>query len=192
MTWSGAIITLLGTALTGIVTLLATPVGQKILAKRMPQRMGVALDAGPKLSDLCRKFVNFPGIKKAVIVQTNNGGGIPHPGSILYATITYPEEFRDNLKNQPLDAEHASYVAQAYKDGSCMIQTLDLKDDGLLKALFEAQQIESCEVISMKKYPEKLFTLAIDYTDYELIHNNAYAKEELRKLIQEISIVMNE
>jgi hypothetical protein len=44
----------------------------------------------------------------------------------------------------------------------------------------------------MKKYPEKLFTLAIDYTDYELIHNNAYAKEELRKLIQEISIVMNE
>lgn len=197
---STPVITLLASTLAalvaGVFALLATPVGQKFLTEKVfkhhdPKQMGAALDAGAKLSELCRKFINFPGIKKASIIQTNNGGGIPHPGCVLYATLTYPEEFRDNLRNQPLDAEYSAFVSETYKEGQAMIITSELREGGLLRSQFESHQIHKCELISLKKYTEKYFLLAIDYTDYDLTHSNAYAKEELRKLIHEINNVMN-
>lgn len=194
------VITLLASSLTaiiaGVFALLATPAGQKFLVEKVfkhhdPKQMGEALVAGPMLNELGRKFINFPGIKKAVIVQTNNGGGIPHVGCVIYASINWPEEYRQNLRNQPLDAEYSEFIAKTFKEGSCLIETKNLADHGLLKSQFESQGIGQCELIALKKYTEKFFLLAIDYTDYDLVHSNPYAKEELRKLIQEVYNVMN-
>lgn len=187
---------MLAPIIAGVFALLATPVGQKYLTTKVfkhheHKQMGAALDAGMHLSELCRKFVQFPGIKKAAIIQTNNGGGIPHPGCVLYATITYPEEYRDNLKNQALDAEYSRFVSETFKEGHTIVVTKELGGDGLLKSQFESQHIEMCELIGLKKYTEKYFLLAIDYTNYQLTNSNPYAKEELRKLIQEINNVMH-
>lgn len=194
-----SIATVVGTLLTGIVAgvfgFMNSPAIQnwitKILTKPNPKPMESALTAYSRLNQLCQEFAKLPGIKKGVIVETKNNGGIPRPGCIIYSSINFPEEWRSTWHNQPLDNEYADLLLRIFTEKDVEFFTKDLNSDGILKGLFEAQGIDFCYCTDLKTYTEKYFFLAIDFYDKDLVYENQYVKNQMRLLITEIKSIMH-
>lgn len=195
-----SILTVIGTITTGFIAgvfaFINSPAMQTWittnLLKPKPKPMGSALSAYSRLNALTQEFAKLPGIKKGVIVETKNNGGIPRPGCIIYSSINFPEEWRKTWHNQPLDDEYADLLYELFVDGEISFYTKDLKDNGLLKGLFDAQGIRYCYCIELRKYTEKYFFLAIDFYDEKLVYENQYVKNQFRVLINEIKDIMKQ
>jgi hypothetical protein len=171
-----------------------TDVGQKFIQDRLNLRakksMQNALTSYSKLNELCQSFAQLPGIKKAVIVETKNNGGIPRPGCIIYSSINFPIEWRTTWSNQPLDEEYSNLVARLLMKGYLDFYTTELRPGQLLQGLFKAQGIEFCHCVSLHQYPDKFFFLAIDFYDRSLVYNNEFVHNTMRTKITEVKTLM--
>lgn len=178
-----------------VVALIQTSVGQKLIADRLAKSnkksMQNAVNNYSKLNEACQAFAQLPGVKKAVIVETKNNGGIPRPGCIIYSSINFPTEWRNTWQNQPLDNEYADLVAKLLREGEIEFGMDSLKSDELLKGLFSAQGIDFCHCIALKQYHDKFFFLAIDFYDKALVYDNEYVKNIIRIKIAEIKTLMS-
>lgn len=181
--------------ITGIFGFMNSPAIQayitKLLTKPNPKPMESALSAYSRLNQLCQEFAKLPGIKKGVIVETKNNGGIPRPGCIIYSSINFPEEWRSTWHNQPLDNEYADLLLRIFTEKDVEFYTAELKGDGLLKSLFDAQGISFCYCTDLKTYTEKYFFLAVDFYDKDRLFNDPHAKNQFRIIINEIKTLMN-
>lgn len=183
-----------GAFITGAFAFLNSPALQEFVSKKLnttPKQMGKALEASVKLDQLTQELSTLPGVIKGVIMQTNNGGGIPQPGCIIYSSINYPESKRHELTtNMPVGAEFAEYLSRLYQEGFISFTIADLQENGPLRTLFEEARVSDCEVYSLKKYPERFFFLAIDYHDKSAMDNPAN-KNRLNLLVGKIQSIIN-
>lgn len=180
--------------ISGAAIFLGTPVVQEWLKTRKwfkKSTTAEALSAVNMLESLTNKFDQFPGVKKGVLIQITNGGGKPQPGCVLYMSTNYPEKWRPFIQNMPIDGEYSKFVLDVYEKGHSIIDVESLSGEGQLRELFEAHGVDLCHLFSIKKTPEKFFILAIDYYDYELVQHNAFVKQEIRILVNEISKILN-
>lgn len=137
------IISLVSTFGTIIVALIAmaSPIVQNWVKYEIPKILGNktemknALEKNIKLAEILDSFEALPGVKKAVLMETTNGGGIPRPGKGLYASIVIPVKWRWSWDKQALDAEYQQIVLDIYNNGSKKFDISSLSDDGLLKPL---------------------------------------------------------
>ena len=148
-----------------------------------------ALKGNLRLEELTSEFTKFPGVKKAVIVRTTNGGSIPVVGSSLYSSIAFPHVWAKTWNNQKLDPEYSKLVLDIYMNDYISFSVEDLDKDGLLVGLFESQSVKFCECYSIKKMHDAFYFLAIDYYDTTL--GNVYIENEMRILINEINNIFN-
>ena len=149
----------------------------------------VTLQGNIKLEELTSEFTKFPGVKKAVIVRTTNGGSIPVIGSPLYSSIAFPHVWSKTWNNQKLDPEYSKLVLDLYINDYISFSVDELDADGLLVGLFNSQSVKFCECYSIKKMHDAFFFLAIDYYDTSL--SNVYIENEMRILINEINSIFN-
>jgi hypothetical protein len=195
------VLTLLGTVvaalIAGVISLLeknkdAQGWVSKILVskdKKDSDPILTALTGNIKLEELTSEFTKFPGVKKAVIVRTTNGGSIPVVGSTLYSSIAFPHVWAKTWNNQKLDPEYSKLVLDVYMNDYISFSMDELDKDGLLVTLFNSQSVTFCECYSLKKMHEAFFFLAIDYYDHTL--SNVYVENEIRILINEIRTIIN-
>lgn len=148
-----------------------------------------ALKGNIRLEELTSEFSKFPGIKKAVIVRTTNGGHIPVIGSTLYSSIAFPHVWAKTWYNQKLDPEYAKLVLEIYMKDYIGFSVDELDKEGLLLGLFESQSVKYCECYALKKTHDAFFFLAIDYYNTEL--SNVYIENEMRILRNEIETIIN-
>ncbi len=148
-----------------------------------------ALKGNLRLEELTSEFSKFPGVKKAVIVRTTNGGSIPVIGSTLYSSIAFPHVWAKTWNNQKLDPEYSKLVLDIYMKDYISFNIDELDKDGLLVGLFESQSVKFCECYAIKKTHDAFFFLAIDYYDQSLL--NVYVENEMRILINEINTIFN-
>lgn len=186
--------TSVGAFITGAFAFLNSPALQGWISKKIsdqPKQMGKALEASTKLEALTQELSTLPGVIKGVIMQTNNGGGIPQPGCIIYSSINYPESKRHELTtNMPVGAEFAEYLSKLYQNGFISFSVSNLVEGGPLRTLFEDARVSDCECYSLKKYPERFFFLAIDYHDKSAMDIPAN-KNKLNLLVAKIQSVIN-
>lgn len=152
---------------------------------------GAAISAVEDLEELTNKFDQFPGVKKGVLIQITNGGGKPQPGCVLYMSTNYPQKWRSLIQSMPIDGEYSKYVLDVYEKGYAVLDVESLSPDGQLTEIFHAHGVDLCHLFSIKKTPEKFFIVAIDYYDYSLVETNAYVKNQIRMLVNEIKNVLN-
>lgn len=191
MTQSSTIYTVIVALIGGIFTLLNSPTFQKWIDRKLNKdSLLKSLKANTKLNRLLLDFYDFPGIRKAVIMQTNNGGGIPRPGCVIYSSVTYPEDRREEWQNQPISTEFAERLSELYTTKEICFDVSSLQEGGDLRNLFEAQDVKQCMCVDLKEYPDKYFFLAIDFYDKTIIDENKFMKLKVRQLIQQVQNIM--
>lgn len=186
-------------ALTLLGVVLSTPVGQTILARIIPKKPSVkptnyevALLNNELISKLLDEdFLKLAGIRKAVIVESKNGGGIPTPGSPLFSSIVLPYKWSSTWWNQLLDREYSKFILHLLQKQYVEINIEELDHNGLLYPLFKEQGISYCEAYAMKKTNERFYFLAIDYyVDRE--HISDHVDNEVRRLVNHVRTLINE
>lgn len=150
-----------------------------------------ALLASTKLDKLTRELALLPGIKIAKILQTNNGGGIPRPGCIIYCSATYPIDQREYFKNVPIDEEVSKYIAKVILNDSIHFKISELKQFGMLQTGFREQGVRDCECFYLRIYADKFFLLSIDFYDMEIFNKNHEATTKYKAIVSQIRNVVN-
>lgn len=147
-----------------------------------------AVDTNPKISEILERMATIKDIKKAVLIKVHNSGMRIMAGDSIYGTIIYPTSWRSSLNNQVLDIEYQEKVIQPLiQEKKVIIKTEDLERH--LKAIFEFQGIKTSVCYLVKQMPEKFFFVAFDF-EIEENEIDAYAKDEMRKAINEIRTLM--
>jgi len=147
-----------------------------------------AIDANPKISEILERMATIKNIKKAVLVKVHNSGMRIMAGDSIYGTIIYPTSWRSSFNNQVLDIEYQEKVIKPLiEDKKVIVKTDDLERH--LKAIFELQGVKVSVCYLVKQMPEKFFFVAFDF-EIEENEIDAYAKDEMRKAINEIRILM--
>lgn len=133
---------------------------------------------------------NIEGIVSAVQLQTKNGGGIPKPGSPLYASVVAPVKYSGDFTNQLLDGPYCQLIAELIDKKRIYVATDGLSDDSILKLLCNAHNING----------QVWFDMAITKTEYNFISVNlkvpydeltAVAKNEIRANINTIYTIIH-
>lgn len=133
---------------------------------------------------------NIEGIVSAVQLQTKNGGGIPKPGSPLYASVVAPVKYSTDFTNQLLDGPYCTLIAELIDKKRIYVSTDGLAEDSILKLLCNAHGING----------QVWFDMAITKTEYNFISVNlkvpydeltAVAKNEIRANINTIYTIIH-
>jgi len=147
-----------------------------------------AIDTNPKISEILERMATIKDIKKAVLIKVHNSGMRIMAGDSIYGTIIYPTSWRQSFNNQVLDIEYQEKVIKPLiEDKKVIVKTEDLERH--LKAIFELQGIKTSVCYLVKQMPEKFFFVAFDFEINE-DEIGAYEKDEMRKAINEIRILM--
>jgi len=147
-----------------------------------------AIDANPRISEILEHMATIRNIKKAVLIKVHNSGMRIMAGDSIYGTIIFPTSWRSSFNNQVLDIEYQEKVIKPLiEEKKVIIKTENLERH--LKAIFELQGIKVSVCYLVKQMPEKFFFVAFDY-EVEESEIDAYAKDEMRKAINEIRILM--
>lgn len=159
----------------GTIIAASTKKGQNFTRYQLPKLLGrksemsIAIKNNIEIGKYLDLFeTEIPGIRKAVIIEITNGGGIPRGGRPLYGTIVLPMRWRYAWDKQQLDEEYLSILEHLLEHKKYCFYTKDLVNEGTLQRMFIRQTVEYCETYFLQETRESLLFLAIDYTNREV------------------------
>ena len=132
------------------------------------------------------KMTILPGVRRAVIIQNTNGGGIPKLGSPIYSTIIAPEKWNSNWDKQLINQEFAEIIIKLLENKTLNLNVGELEVDGLLYNAFTNQDIVCSQLRELTIGKESYTFISIDfYLPYDEIELDV--REDLRILINRLA-----
>lgn len=105
-------------------------------------------------------------VQRFLVLKAHNGGGTIKPGSELYVSVVYEcyqTPFR-SVKNEYqrllVDAEYIKMLSEIYINRKMAIDTLTMPN-GLLKDLYEKEQVSHAEVYFLHQSKKEFYFLSV-------------------------------
>jgi hypothetical protein len=132
-----------------------------------------------KLNDIIYSIEALPNVKKAVLIETKNGGGIPKAGSEVRGTVVMPHKWNEFFNNQVIDREYAHIILQTLDKKYFSYNVSDLPKDTSMRNMWDVQGVKSCYTYEMEETRRKYSFLSVEF-DCELSDISTEVKENLR------------
>lgn len=133
-------------------------------SKRQSRKIHIkAYEGNQKIDNILDEISSYPGVKKAVLIQNTNGGGIPQIGHPIYSSIISPQRWRKYWENQLIDREYEEITLKILKQGNFKIHFNNLKEGSLLKTIFRTQDILYSYVEEIEITEKGYIFISIDY-----------------------------
>ena len=137
-----------------------------IKSKRFETRMNKVYSIYVTLKEL-REYL---GSKRILLLKTTNGGGLPSPGKVLYATIvaevsqegdSFGHVLRAEWQNRLIDHEYIRMLEKVYTDGSVINTVSEMPEHSMLKGQYEKIDIKQTKIIKLGIYNNAFYYLSI-------------------------------
>jgi|SRR3990167_2795148 len=123
--------------------------------------------------------------KRVSVFKTENGGGIPQPGHLLYSSVLwesnndYTNSLKERWQRQEIDLQYAEILSTLYTESICSITTKHLKKSSLLYNLYQYDNIEKSDFLFLFRNEKCFIYLVLDYgQEYD---DNKDTKEIIRQ-----------
>lgn len=135
-----------------------------------------------KMNDILYSIEALPNVKKAVLIETKNGGGIPKAGSEVRGTIVMPHRWNESFNNEVIDREYANVILNILNNKQYSYNVSDIPDGTMMSNMYNVQHIASCMCFEMFETRKKYTFLSIEF-DCKLGEISIETKEGLRMKI---------
>lgn len=141
-----------------------SPLLKKLIDTKLRKNQKGVYERKVAINALLDLIERHDGVKKAVVVQTKNGGGVPKTNTPIYGTIIAPAKYGYTFNNRLLDSQYCDLVSNLLTKKHLVFTTEDLPDDSMLKDIFLTQGIKSCHCYDAAISKCDYIFIAIDYT----------------------------
>lgn len=139
--------------------------------------------------DVLNQLKNRVHSPRALVQYTENGGGLPVPGSPLYISILYEttdhntSSIKEDIQRLLTDESYDNMLSHLATKGTNFIETDEL-GEGMLKKFFKFYNVESSIVVPITSSKRRFYFLTLTW-------NEKKTMEELQELELEIIIASN-
>lgn len=145
----------------------------KFIKQREAKKRDTFKELLPKMEQIyetLNEILHATGAERALVLSTQNGGGIPQVGKPLYSSVLY--EVRANTSISPVkntwqkqlvDRQYTMMLLDVHRHGKLFIDT-DLMEEGLLKDVYTSQQIHSAFIFSIGVSKDRFYYLSLSYS----------------------------
>jgi hypothetical protein len=141
-----------------------------------------------KLVSVCQKFLaETTKASRVVIFYTENGGGVPKPGSIIHNTI-YVDSY-DSRSNtalpkwarQPMSKEQVQLLSKVIESDYVDVHPTETELlDHETRAVYESNRVKASRFLYLKSVEHRLFILNIQFSPLETDDNFVLPEDSLR------------
>ena len=123
-----------------------------------------------RVYELLGKIVNETKMDRALILYTTNGGGVPHVGARLYASVLYEvtndhiKSVKDEFNRVEVDETYVDLLVQVNNQRhGVILETMSMRP-GLLQSIYFREKITTSFVVRLADTPKKFYYLSVQTT----------------------------
>ena len=137
-------------------------------SKRFENRMRKVYQIYEELKSL-RQYLNS---NRILLLRTTNGGGLPSPGKVLYASIIAevngPDDvsmtLRDEWQNRLIDHDYIRMLERVFTDGHVVNVVSEMAEHSMLRGAYEKLGITQTRVIKVGIFNNAFYYISIAST----------------------------
>lgn len=136
------------------------------------------------------------GAQRVLILKTENGGGIPHPGKPLYTSVQYEfvkdgyESIKEDFQRRLLDSNYVEMIGQLLNKQVLILDPVELPDNSMLWKVYKKFDIIRADVAKIAITKHGLFYLSCTWGEDEIIPDEVdiayelgFAQNKLREIL---------
>lgn len=183
----------------GLVTFIALM--REVLKRRASAKQDVGYANINRVYTILTKLLTESGCNRVLIIKSENGGGIPAPGSVIKNSVLFEvcdsmvSQLRDDWQHVHIDQGYSSLLTNVNTEGFSDVSREDMNKNSVLFEFFDAGQATQarfyriCSTDKVLIYLGAFYSHGIDLSSKDKISIRACAQELCRIFKKHHSLV---
>lgn len=197
MDWQSILIALIGSGVLSTILVTSKDVWMAWFQKKKKsdnEKAKLYLQNRLNIYDILNKVRAKVKSPRALILFTENSGGLPTLGSQLYVSIIYEstdsemESIKDDIQHLLTDEAYDNMLSTLVEQGEFGSNTKDL-ECGMLKSYYESSDVAQTYIVPILQTETKFYYMSVSWTDESVNPSNLKihiksAANNIRQLLQ--------